>query len=198
MASTRTNRTYAKSSFPTGTYNTDILRKEVKKMGLTSITDVIPTGTDVVLSFTGTLSADDETILDAVVSTHQGQSFSLTTQALGIEASLTSDVDTTVSGEWTNALELTTGPLPEGVYQILTSAEAQVTAGAVVAVRVTLNGGEIMEDDWNQALWHAVSNGIRASALAGDEFTLRIDFRLIGTGTATIRRRRVVLSKAAA
>lgn len=189
MATSKTNRTYPKSAFPNNSYNIDILRRQVQDAGLVAITDIQPSGTDVTFVFSGLLTTANETTLDAVVAAHQGESFAQTTQAYGDELEL----DLTVDGVWVVSLPVDTGPLPEGLYQILWSCEIQCSAGAVVEAHALLNGVEVSQDSWDKESWHSFSNGLRWDRRAGEELEIALEARVVGAGTAKIRRRRCLV-----
>lgn len=178
------------TDFPSGVVNYTQLRQEIEASSISSAVFLYHTSDadELNLVFDGELSSGDEDTLNALVAAHDPAE---TTQSAQTAASL--GEENTTSTDWVEKLSATIPPMKNGDYLFAFYAEIK-TDGQGVAARVTYNGNEQAFTSWGESQYHAFSGTVVASIKEGANPTVAIEYRVLGTGPAYIRRARLAVT----
>jgi hypothetical protein len=195
MPSLTSTETYQLTEFPNHVVNSPVLAAQIVAASLSVPLAGQPqlTGSAVVLTFTGELSASDITALNAVVAAHTGAVFGSTL----VQATDTSD--TTTSGSaYVTKLTLNAGPLPAGTYLGTLDCEHfldTLVASTFSDALLSYNGSALYEDSWEQAVPHVFSVVVPFTVVDGATVTLLLQYKNVGAVTVHCRRARLCIAK---
>lgn len=199
----QTTLTYPKSTTSTGEVNSAILKQEIADASPSvSVGSVYTQGTDVVIVMEGNATAADETLIDGVVAAHEGAAFASTFQRVAqgsspIEATSSTDV---------LAVELDSGPLPAGDYEVDWYGEVYIDDEAEdirarARIRTGTNGGGTVVrgiglkqlDQPDSFAGKYPHNNLND----GESIQATVHIQMIGTGTGTasVERGRIFLRR---
>ena len=191
---------YIFSDTSNGELNSAVLQRQINDSTIdTGVNPLLGINADIQAQtfeviFTDPLDATDEATLDAVVAAHDGTAF-----VEGPQHTENVGDDTTTQTGLQNKINVTSQPLPAGLYLLTCYCEIKTdgTPGAGVEAEVAFAGSVISEDNWDLSQWHAYQCSGLVSALDGDRPQFSLQYRRLGAAaTVSIRRARVALVSA--
>lgn len=154
---------------------------------------VIDGGT-LMISWQNALDPGDEANQNALVAAHSGLPFGEPVQRASSEP-----VSTTTNNAPQVKVSGTATRLPAGKYLVAAYCEIRMAAQVAnsgVRARVTLDGNEVAEDNWDLDQWHAFSAQGIVAIKAGEEPMMEITYHRIGAlNTVEIQRARISISQ---
>jgi len=193
MGTVRVTKTYAKSEFSSASsVNISMFKDEVEQLGITDPTTIFASGTDVVVRWDDVLpTSDDITAVDGAVEDHAGGTTSS-------EATLMTDADASYNSTpvWDTKLDVSTGMLVAGTYEVMWQAEIAIDAedaSICSEFRAVVNDEAEMSVKNYRTEWLPVVGYRSVSVSEGEAIAVSLDFRKCGAkaNMAKIRKAQV-------